>query len=450
MAQAEPTSWTGGETKTITVSNLQPGDVVTLYKVADVQLKGDNTTTLVVQNGFEQGTVDAYLDAEGADAVKAAAEDVWEDRGDATAFGTAATVQGGQTSVTFSNVDAGLYLVDVDPADESVTYQPTIVAMSPVAVEGTTNWTFDDAYIDLKKSTTTLDKKITGGAVEVNADGSLGYAMVGDEVTFQVTFEINANQSEFVLTDTMSTGLTFTGAEDVVLYKNGERVPADGVYTVAGDEGDHSFTVTFDAEWLQEKSSNGTSVNAGTYTIEYKGLITKDATLNGVTNTVTSTNNTNGDTVTVDFVGFGIVKYDDANKNNGYDNGEKLLSGAEFALYYDQACERPVYKKDGTTRVTLKTVDGNASTDADTLLKPGTYYLKETAAPSGYQIVTNPIAIEVTTEGGTFYIPNVASTDHEGIQLPTTGGAGTVALTAVGVVIVAGAAAFIVRSRKEN
>lgn len=446
VAQAEPTSWTGGETKTITVSNLQPGDVVTLYKVADVQLNGDNTTTLVVQTGFEQGTVDAYLNAAGSET----AQDVWEDRGDATPFGTPATVQDGQTSVTFSNVDPGLYLVDVVPADESVTYQPTIVAMSPVAVEGTIEWTFDDAYIDLKKTTETLDKKITGGAVEVNADGSLGYAMVGDEVTFQVTFEINANQSEFVLTDTMSTGLTFTGAEDVVLYKNGQPVPAESVYTVDGNEGDQSFTVTFDAEWLLEKSSNGTSVNAGTYTIEYKGLITPAATLDGVTNTVTSTNNTDGDTVTVDFVGFGIVKYGDANKNNNYDEGEELLSGAEFALYYDEACENPVYKKDGTTQVTLKTVNGEASTDADTLLEPGTYYLEETAAPSGYQIVTNPIEIKVNAEGGTFYIPNVASTKHEGIELPTTGGMGTVALTAAGVVIVAGAAAFIVRSRKEN
>lgn len=450
VAQAEPASWTGVETKTITVSNLQPGDVVTLYKVADVQLNDDNTTTLVVQPGFEQDTVEAYLDAEGADAVKAAAEDVWEDRGDATPFGTAATVQDDQTSVTFSNVDAGLYLVDVAPVDESVTYQATIVAMSPDAVEGTTNWTFDDAYIDLKKSTTTLDKKITGGAVEVNVDGSLGYAMVGDEVTFQVTFEINADQDEFVLTDTMSTGLTFTGAEDVVLYKNGVRVPAEGVYTVAGNEGAQSFTVTFDPVWLQEKSANGTSVNAGTYTIEYKGLITPDATLAGVTNTVTSTNNTDGDTVTVDFVGFGIVKYGDANKNGSYDEGEKLLSGAEFALYYDQDCKKPVYKKDGSTQVTLTTVDGKASTDAETLLEPGTYYLKETAAPSGYQIATNPIEIEVTAEGGTFNIANVASTDHEGIELPTTGGMGTVALTAAGVVIVAGAAAFIVRSRKEN
>ena len=169
-----------------------------------------------------------------------------------------------------------------------------------------------------------------------------------------------------------------------------------------------------------------------------------------MTNKVTSTNNTDGDTVTVKFVGFGIVKYGDANENSSYDEGEELLSGAEFALYYDEECEQAVYKKDGTTQVTLKTVNGEASTDADTLLEPGTYYLKETAAPSGYQIVTNPIEIEVTTEGGTFYIPNVASTKHEGIELPTTGGMGTVALTAAGVVIVAGAAAFIVRSRKEN
>ena len=47
-------------------------------------------------------------------------------------------------------------------------------------------------------------------------------------------------------------------------------------------------------------------------------------------------------------------------------------------------------------------------------------------------------------------IGDVVNTKDDTIELPTTGGAGTVALTAAGVVLVAGAAAFIVRSRKEN
>ena len=47
-------------------------------------------------------------------------------------------------------------------------------------------------------------------------------------------------------------------------------------------------------------------------------------------------------------------------------------------------------------------------------------------------------------------VKNDKGDKDQGIGLPETGGMGTVALTAAGVVLVAGAAAFIVRSRKQN
>ena len=94
----------------------------------------------------------------------------------------------------------------------------------------------------------------------------------------------------------------------------------------------------------------------------------------------------------------------------------------------------------------------------DVLLDPDeTYFIKETKAPAGYKLDTNTYSVGkdgtvklVAFNNVVVEVPNIPSDYHEGIDLPQTGGAGTVALTAAGVVIVAGAAAFIVRSRKEN
>ena len=97
-------------------------------------------------------------------------------------------------------------------------------------------------------------------------------------------------------------------------------------------------------------------------------------------------------------------------------------------------------------------------------LKAGTYTLTETKVPAGYQKVNDfTIELSATTATG----DNPATTDTEETNynyyngdngvvdakqgaLPATGGAGTVALTAAGVVLIAGAAGFIVMSRRRN
>jgi len=70
---------------------------------------------------------------------------------------------------------------------------------------------------------------------------------------------------------------------------------------------------------------------------------------------------------------------------------DENLSGAEFLLYRDEALQNPVsdtpYVSDN---------NGNISIPS---LKVGTYYLKETKSPEGYQLLVKPVKLEVRWNG---------------------------------------------------
>ena len=72
-------------------------------------------------------------------------------------------------------------------------------------------------------------------------------------------------------------------------------------------------------------------------------------------------------------------------------------------------------------------------------LKNGEYWLKETKAPEGYNILTSDV--QITISGS---VDNTASlketetvTNKKGTLLPETGGIGTIGLTALAVAVVA-------------
>lgn len=124
---------------------------------------------------------------------------------------------------------------------------------------------------------------------------------------------------------------------------------------------------------------------------------------------------------------------------------QKALPDAVFELHKDSAT--------GNVVATLTTgQDGKVSVDG---LAAGTYYLVETAAPKGYQLDATPIEVVITAstnDNATADSLIVSKTidNTKTPALPVTGGAGTVAITAAGVVLVAGAAMLIVRARKSD
>ena len=450
---AQITNWDGsdGQTVTVTVNNLdETTDTVVVYKVADTTLDTTSNATDVVA----AGTVDQQLVDNYANKVEGAVEALYNARENGTVVqgvvlsGHSATVQ----------ADPGLYVVEVTSTDGSVEFEHTVIAVNPVGHQGEDGqdsyWTVDDVTINMKKSDETLDKTFVyeGDAADRK------YVEVGDVLDFTVTFTLGQNNQNFEIKDVMSKGLSYNAGSIVMKDVEGEVVATGDVNDVfnltslSGNE--NGFLVKFNNEWTLEKDpATGTSANAGTYTLEYKATVTADIE-NSISNQVTSSVNPDGTTVTDKYGWVEVRKFDDTESNNGtYDLGEALLNDAEFGLYLDAEGNSPVLDKNGSP-VTFKTGTISAGVDHEqnVLLKVGTYYIIETKAPAGYKLDRQAYEVVVTENGGmvSVDVPNIKAGPGEGIELPVTGGAGTVALTAAGVVLVAGAAAFIVRSRKES
>lgn len=139
---------------------------------------------------------------------------------------------------------------------------------------------------------------------------------------------------------------------------------------------------------------------------------------------------------------------------------EDKLAGAQFVVRDANSDTAKYLKIDETTKeVTWVTSEAEATkfeTESDGLvdvsgLDYGTYYLEEIKAPTDFVKLTK--RIEFTVAEGSYGKPGelvnpleVANT-HKG-SLPSTGGKGIIAFVIVGLVAIAGAITYFVRSRK--
>ena len=446
VAQADPgDAWTGTETGSVIITgeNVSTTNTFHVYKVADITVDGHNVTDLVPVAGLE-AEVNAWKDGATATTAQAIADAV-ETNSVAEVQGVSASAHDG--GVELAPLAAGVYLIQIDnvvEGDNVRSYQNIVVALEPTPEDDGT-WTINSETVPVKSTDSTLTKTVTGDTGE-----DVFYA-AGDVVTFTVTFATSTNMATFELSDTM-TGATLN-ADSITLHVGDEEYTADQYFTVTGNTGDSTFTIKLTAEGIALTAAD----DAPYFT--YTGTVTGDATLEGgVTNKVVSTEGGQASTE-LQFGGLAIYKYGDDPDTTEVDEGEdNPLQGAVFGIYTDPTCSDESLVFEITTGA-----DGWAKTDeAHKLDLTKTYYVQEISAPAGYQRVGTIFTFVpsgasgenvfnlVPGEYAEAKVMNTPSTREEGIDLPQTGGMGTVALTAAGVVLVAGAAAFIVRSRKEN
>lgn len=449
----------------ITISNTTEGKDYTLYKVFDATyVDGSNPVKVAYSYDGSNAAFVAALDAEtspfelsafdgGYNVVRkenvtdeAVTEFIKANADKYVKIGE--TKKGTGSSLTFSGLDFGYYYIT-----SSLGTNVTITSAVP-----------KQTVID-KNQTTTIDKQESvDGGVNWKYQGSgttenpLPTQAVGKVVNYKVigtVTQYNGDKKVTYLkfTDTMSEGLTPNN--DVVVKVNSAKVQAE--VKIEGQV----TTITLPTV---DAAGNFLYDSNAAYEITYSATINEKALDNAQNNEVKLTDNNGkelgGDKTEVRNYKIGLKKVDESGNS---------LANAHFRLYASQkgTDEIPVVLVSGT---------GDAASEVDNVyrvltaeevkngvagvemvtgktgviyvkgLANGDYYFEETAAPAGFNRLTERKAAKVNNA-------DVAPEKFEvvnstGSILPSTGGVGTTIFYIVGGILIAAGAAYFMLRRK--
>lgn len=408
--------------------------------------------------------------------------------------------------------------------------------------------------INTKHSLPTIDKVIVEGAVEKDANT----AAIGDVVTYSIKLKVpettGYNKYFYVVTDTLSPGLTYKETTSVTI--DGNAITEDttpetserGKYNIAVSEYSTSSgtTIKYVFEDFLGYVKNTAGVAAGddiiityTATLNQNAVVTDAGNPNKVKLAYSNdpnhdyegtpattpdepasgepTGETPEDEVTTYTTAVKIRKVDQAGnkltgakfvlESNSDLNEVKVISGTSFAqdntngnyyklkdgsytltapptdttdpnyALYDTANISNKFKKTSangtiTEKATGTPLSVEAEVDSDGYitfsgLKPGTYTLRESKAPEGYNAasdVTFTITASNPLTGPSNWTSNNANVSYNGTHnafyaeienrygatLPTTGGIGTKLFYIIGGMLVAGSVVLLVTKKRMN
>ena len=425
-------------------------------------------------------------------------------------------------TTVINNLDYGYYVVyplgatdtSTAPGNEKVKSVASLVSVTGI-----------DATVNMKSNYPTVDKKIIpaqsgsgitiGAIVNGNWEGNhqmelddenesedtiaphgatdekkVGDFGIGDTVTYQLTSKVpdmtGYNSYTFKFSDTLSKGLDLKEVLSVKVGNTTLTAKSTGAntYALAYDKSNRTLTVTLNDFYNSYKNRTGDTI-----TVVYTATLNRDAVIGMNPNTnkavVEYSNDPKSDgtgtsepsIVDVHTFNFTIFKY--------YLKGETQtgLANAEFELYkaneagdaadtnakinivdegngvYRQATADEAKATDFTSAKIVSDADGKVLVKG---LDAGTYYLRETKAPEGYNKLLSDIKVEIkpvydettgkltsysvdytyngtTTTGkeikDTKTSPEVAVENKTGAQLPSTGSKGALMVTLAGIVL---------------
>ncbi len=315
--------------------------------------------------------------------------------------------------------------------------------------------THPEATIKDKNEKPTVEKKIDQGEKLVDKNS----ANIGEDVVFQTTINVKPGAKNYVLHDTMDSHLQY--GDILQVHDNLDNLVRTTDFVVKTSEltDGCTFEISFtDAYYAKNREAIDTG-KLKKITVQYGATVKDDAVINQPMKNIThltygdKNTKTNESETTTKTFGIPVFKY----------TGDNIaLEGAKFILSTDPECEEGTeikftknsegkYRYDTHGNITLTSLStGRIDIEG---LKAGTYYLKETEAPKGYNLLKTIQKIEIL-EDGTIKLNDAANTgdvrvkNNSGTVLPSTGGAGTTMIYLVGAVLVLGSGVVLVTKRR--
>lgn len=335
------------------------------------------------------------------------------------------------SDMTFTGLADGIYYVKctgTPVADASVTKNSIVVLPG---TPGTEKFSVDSKVKD--GSTPNVYKTFGDGTsadkyVGTNAD--ISYTLKAD-----ITGTVSNKLEKFQINDKMDASLSKTDVaitSVAAVADNGTETPL----TYDKIDNADGFSISIKAAELNKDSF----YSKKQVVVNFTTKLTADAvTATKIENHDSLTYKfANQDAVTVDGQAVSVLTYDVSVLKVDATKDTKKLGGAKFAIYSDEAC---------TTNL------AEATTDSETGIATfpykfatGTYYIKETSAPQGYNLNSTVFAVTVDGTQATTQI----TVEDTPTAVPQTGGVGTMMFTIGGISLIAVAGVLFVIVMKKR
>lgn len=468
---------TPASTASITIENAVENDVLAAYKVIDITYNETSNhvsyawnsafadyfaqTNSVTNSANQAYTVEQFAaltdDSDALKTLLAGLPNYIANK--AIAPVDTQTVASGGTA-TFADLAMGEYFIR--PTSSTSVYQLMLQKIEPKVEEdseGNPGYVIDDVTFTAKKEEVTITK--TADKTSVTKNEKVAYTVTVDIPTYGT----GATDKSFYVSDLLPDGLTIDTAS--INVKIGDAAVDSTAYTL---DATATTGYTFKLSVTTDQYADKWAENGGKQLV-----ITYSATLNNDNTTAVNAKETN--TATFDYSFYPYVENSHKQKTDTVDvttfaikidkyvdgSPTTKLANAKFDLYRTATTEEtnagtsveiPHTTVQGIKLESDLVTDNNGSATFEKYQANGThytYYLVETQAPHGYNILAEAVKVNFTdtdveaTDGVyTVKVPN-----SSGITLPITGGEGIVIFTVIGIVLMVGAVILFVIFRKK-
>ncbi len=454
----------------ITITNATAGETYNIYRLLDLTYAAGNTSySYTVADGWEtfftSGAGAGYVSVD-----QTTGHVTWTGGGTGTgsqaaALATAAlayaeankisptataTAVAGSTTLTFSGLAYGYYLID-----SSLGSLLTLDSTAP-SVE-----------VEDKNSKPSGEKTVKEDSTGIYGESNT--ADIGEEVSFRVEITNAYGASNLVLHDTMSEGLTLN--ENSFTIKVGSSLASadatvsDVYYDIitTGLTDGCTFEIAFKDEYVQTiLTESQVLVVEYTATVNSKAVIASTGNTNETQVSYGNASKSTKDTTITYVYELYVYKY-----TTDSNSAEVALSDAKFILYKEVNGTNYYAVLDNDNKILRWSITKGDATELTTGsdgviyfigLDAGTYLLEETEAPTGYNLLNAPTTIVIAQDGTITGAQTIKynGDDQDAIkiyngsldEMPSTGGMGTRIFYTLGGLLVVCAGVLLITKRR--